>query len=120
MIYGLLSLHLNIPRVIDIRKPAAILLIVLLSAGLNACRETPSVHYDLKVVRLDHGWGYEIRKNNKPFIVQDFIPAVAGKKVFADRKSARKTGLLVLGKLRNNQMPAVTVPELKELGVIAD
>ena len=105
---------------IDIRKPAVILLIVLLSAGLNACRETPSVRYNLKLIKLEQGWGYEIRKDNNPFIYQDCIPAVAGKKAFADRKSAKATGKLVLKKLRNNQMPAITIPELKELGVIEE
>ena len=105
---------------IDIRKPAVILLIVLLSAGFNACRETPSVRYNLKLIKLEQGWGYEIRKDNNPFIYQDCIPAVAGKKTFADRKSAKATGKLVLKKLRNNQMPSITIPELKELGVIEE
>ena len=105
---------------IDIRKPAVILLIVLLSAGLNACRETPSVRYNLKLIKLEQGWGYEIRKDNNPFIYQDCIPAVVGNKAFAGRKSAKATGKLVLKKLRNNQMPSITIPELKELGVIEE
>lgn len=92
----------------------------MLAAGSHACRKASDVRYDMQVVRFEQGWGYKISKNNKPFITQDCIPAVAGKKTFANRRSARKTGKLVLSKLRSNRIPAVNTEELEELGVLGE
>lgn len=106
-------------KVTDKAKPAAILAMVLLVALSNACHNTPPApRYDLTIIRVDQGWGYEIRKNNKLFIYQDCIPAIPGNQPFTDRKSAKATGRLVLEKLRNHQIPSVSGDELEELGVI--
>ena len=105
---------------IDKGKPAAILVMVMLVTFCNACHKTPTSSYDLRVLKLEQGWGYEIRKNNKAFIYQDCIPAIPGKRTFADRKSAKATGKLVLEKLRNHQIPSVSEAELQELGVIGE
>ena len=94
------------------------LVIISMAAVFFCCQSSPGVHYDLRVMKHEQGWGYEIRKNNKPFLYQEYIPAIEGKMAFADKKSAKKTGRLVLSKLRNNKLPSVTKEELKKLGVI--
>jgi predicted glutamine amidotransferase len=103
---------------IKIIRTAAMLVIAGMAAVFFCCRSSPSVRYDLRVVRHEQGWGYEIRRNEKPFIYQETIPAIEGKKAFADKRSAKKTGRLVLSKLQHNQMPSVTKEELEKLGVI--
>lgn len=85
-----------------------------------SCQSSPHVRYDLNIVKHEQGWGYEIRKNLKPFIYQQFIPAIEGNKAFADKRSAKKTGRLVLSKLQHNQLPTISKEELKELGVIGE
>ena len=105
---------------IENRYAAAILVIMAVVTGSGACRNTPYMHYDLQVIKLEKGWGYKIRKNNKPFIYQKYIAAIAGKTAFPDKKSAKKTGKRVLAKLRNNQMPYISISELIQLGVIRE
>jgi hypothetical protein len=99
---------------------AALLIIISLAVVMYSCQHPRPVHYDLKVVKLEQGWGYEIRKNNKSFIYQQYIPALEGNVAFSDKKSAKKTGKFVLTKLRNNQLPSLTIPELKQLGIIEE
>ena len=95
---------------------------MLVIAGMAAvffcCHSSPHVHYDLQVVKMEQGWGYAIRRDHKPFIYQETIPAIEGIKAFSDRRSAKKTGRLVLLKLKHNQSPTITKEELKKLGVI--
>ncbi len=75
------------------------------------------VSYHLEILQLEHGWGYSITRNGKPFIFQEYVPAVEGNLRFPDRKSARKTGQLVIKKLRNNQLPVISKRELKQVGL---
>jgi hypothetical protein len=74
--------------------------------------------YKLRILQFDQGWGYCIEKNGKPFIFQQFIPAIEGNLRFPDRKSALKTGNLALNKLRNNQLPVISKLDLIKLGVV--
>lgn len=110
----------NLMKMIDKKLAAAILILGCMAASLVSCNKTPSADFDLKVVKLHQGWGYEIRKNNKPFIYQECIPAVGGNQAFTDKKSAKKTGRLVLGKLQNQKAPGVSKAELIQLGVIGE
>ena len=43
------------------------------------------------------------------------MPAVKGQVAFTDRKSARKTAILVVKKLRNKQSPGISTDELKSI-----
>jgi hypothetical protein len=101
-------------------RTAAMLMMICMAAVFFSCRTTPTIHYDLRVVKNEQGWGYEIRRNNHPFIYQEYIPAIEGRKAFLDKRSAKKTGRLVLLKLQHNQLPTVTKEELKEIGVIEE
>jgi hypothetical protein len=99
-------------------RTAAILIVVSMAAVFFSCRPSASPRYDLRVVKHEQGWGYEIRRNNHPYIYQQYIPAIEGRNAFADKRSAKRTGRLVLSKLQHNQLPSVTREELKELGVV--
>jgi len=107
-------------KMIETMRIAAILVITGMAAIFYSCHSSPHVRYDLNVVKHEQGWGYEIRKNHKPFIYQQYIPAIEGNKAFADKRSAKKTGRLVLSKLHHNQLPTISKEELKELGVLGE
>jgi predicted glutamine amidotransferase len=107
-------------QMIKVFRTAAMLVIAGMAAVFFSCSSSPHVHYDLKVFKHEEGWGYEILRNNKPFIYQEYIPAIEGNKVFADSRSAKKTGKLVLSKLQHHQLPVVSVEELQQLGVIRE
>jgi predicted glutamine amidotransferase len=103
---------------IKINRTAAMLVIAGVAAVFFYCHSSPHEHYDLQVKKMGQGWGYAIRKDDKPFIYQATIPAIEGNRAFTDKRSAKKTGRLVLSKLQHNQMPSVSIEELKELGVL--
>jgi len=105
-------------KMIETIRIAAMLGITGMAAIFYSCHSSPHVRYDLNVVKHEQGWGYEILRDHKPFIYQQYIPAIEGNKAFADKRSAKKTGRLVISKLRHHQMPAVSQEELKELGVL--
>src|ERR1044072_7253619 len=67
--------------------------------------------------RTSAGWGYEIDVDGKPFIHQDFIPAVQGKQSFKSPEDALKVGQLLVEKMKNNKRPIITVSELKGMSI---
>ena len=105
-------------KMIETIRIAAILVMTGMAAFFYSCHSSPHVRYDLNVVKHEQGWGYEILRDHKPFIYQQYIPAIQGNTAFKDKRSAKKTGRLVISKLRHHQIPAVSQEELKELGVL--
>ncbi len=75
----------------------------------------PGARYKVKVFESSGGWGYDILSKKKPYIHQPFIPAIEGQIPFNNKRSARKTGRLVIQKLRKHQSPALTREELESL-----
>jgi hypothetical protein len=71
--------------------------------------------YQIDLFKTEQGWGYDISFQKKLFIHQPFMPAVKGQVAFNDRKSARKTAVLVVKKLRNKQSPGISIDELKSI-----
>jgi len=71
--------------------------------------------YQIYLYKTEQGWGYDISFQKKLFIHQPFMPAVKGQVAFTDRKSARKTAVLVVKKLRHNQLPGISTDELKSI-----
>lgn len=61
------------------------------------------------------GWGYDILVKDKAYIHQPYMPAVDGQVPFKDKRSAKKTGRLVVKKIRNHKLPAVTREEIKSI-----
>jgi hypothetical protein len=68
--------------------------------------------FQLSVISVDSGFGYEILKNKQPFIRQTQIPAIQGSKVFKTEKDAKKIGELMVLKMKQNQIPNITELEL--------
>ncbi len=65
------------------------------------------------------GFGYDIYLNQKLYVHQPHVPAVAGSKGFSTPENAKRTGEFVAYKIRNNIMPpSVSPEELDSLGVL--
>ncbi len=71
--------------------------------------------YEVSLFKSGEGWGYDISKKDKIYIHQPYMPAVEGQVPFSDKRSARKTGRLVIRKIKNHKSPAVTKEEMKSI-----
>jgi len=87
--------------------PAAVFFLVFITCSGSV--------YRLDLIKSDSGWGYDVLVNKKLYIHQPYIPAVEGQQPFRDKRTARKTGKLVIRKLKNHKIPSVTKEELKEI-----
>ena len=75
----------------------------------------------LRPIQVTGGWGYEVLANDKPYIHQEFIPAVYGMHPFKTKEHAELVGNKVIEKMKQGQqLPSVTVEELAQLGVLND
>ena len=72
---------------------------------------------ELVIRQTKYGWSYEIFKNETMLVKQDLIPGVSGKQYFKTKNDAKKIGLLVLSKLRNNQPPLIYAKDLEVNGI---
>jgi hypothetical protein len=90
----------------------ALLLGILLSTVICTRR---GHFYEVDLFRSSNGWGYDVLVKNKTYIHQPYMPAVEGQIPFSTRQSARKTGRLVIKKIRNHEIPAVTPEEIKAI-----
>jgi len=72
-------------------------------------------YYEVELFKSEQGWGYNIVKNNNTYIHQPYIPVVEGQVPFSTRKTARKTGRLVIKKIRDHKSPALTPEEIKAI-----
>jgi hypothetical protein len=73
--------------------------------------------YHVKAYRVPGGWGYQLSHKNKVFIDQSFIPVIEGKNPFPDRKSALKTGEIVIDRIEEGLLPIITIEDLRKLGL---
>lgn len=73
-----------------------------------------------KVIASEDGtFGYTVSTSDKIFIHQPHIPGLPGTKGFCEREDAEKVAQLVLTKIQAGEiLPAITIKELKQLGVI--
>ena|SRR5664279_3877801 len=71
-------------------------------------------------VQTVYGWGYNIIANNKVYIKQEYMPAVPGKQGFKSAADAMQVGNLVVRKIIDNRMPAITLHELDSMGSYKD
>ncbi|WP_164974317.1 DUF4907 domain-containing protein [Filimonas effusa] len=74
---------------------------------------------DVKFVELKNGagWEYDIYVDHKLYIKQDRIPAISGIHGFATKADAEKTAHLVIQKIKEGQIPALSEQELKDLQI---
>jgi len=101
-------------RMID-RKKAIILALFTVITGVLITLAVRGHFYDVELYQSGNGWGYDILKKENIYIHQPFMPAVEGEVPFPDKKSARKTGRLVIKKIRNQESPSVTKEEIKAI-----
>jgi hypothetical protein len=99
-----------------IKKRSYLFIALLLVIALSAVIYTGRGHfYDVDLFKSGNGWGYDVLVKNKLYIHQPYMPAVEGQVPFSSRESARKIGRLVIKKIRNHEIPAVTAEEIKAI-----
>lgn len=76
-------------------------------------RPKPSI--TTKIFKGTDGWGYDILVGDSLFIHQEFVPALPGQKGFAEQGQAEKTAALIINKMKENQLPAITTFELEKI-----
>ena len=62
-----------------------------------------------------NGWGYDILVDDELFIHQESIPTRPGKAGFQKKEQAEQTAQLIINKLKQGQVPAVTTFELQQI-----
>ncbi len=80
--------------------------------------ERDHVFVRVRPFKTSLGWGYEILAGDTIFIHQEFIPAIPGRHGFRTQEDAKKVGMKIIGKMKRGRVEAVTVGDLKELGII--
>ncbi|MBC7721245.1 MAG: DUF4907 domain-containing protein [Pedobacter sp.] len=69
------------------------------------------------VISVDSGFGYIVYSDTLPMIKQPFIPAIEGDKAFINEDQAKRTGELVVYKIKHNLLPTVSISELDSLHI---
>ncbi|WP_291909658.1 DUF4907 domain-containing protein [Chitinophaga sp. CB10] len=67
--------------------------------------------------QIRDGWGYKVNVDGKTFIYQDVIPGVPGNHVFKTKTDALRVGQLMVEKLTNHKIPAVSPAEIQQLQI---
>jgi hypothetical protein len=75
------------------------------------------VYLELKAIPVKNGWGYDILQDGKPWCHQDYIPAVAGYRVFRTKEDALAAGQIVYDKAVAGQLPDITEAEMRNKGI---
>ena len=101
-------------KMID-RKKSIILALFTVILGVSITLAGRGHFYEVEPYINGDGWGYDILKKKKVHIHQPFMPAVEGEVPFPDRKSAKKTGRLVIKKIRKHKSPAITKEEIRSI-----
>jgi hypothetical protein len=68
-------------------------------------------------IQSGSGWGYDILVDHKIFIHQEFIPAIPGKKPFANKEDALRTANVAIQKIVNGKTPYITRKEIDSLKI---
>jgi len=85
----------------------------------ETAKKHDSIYVELKIIKTDFGYGYEIYKNHQPFIRQDFIPAIEGRKGFVNEEEAKRLANYIIKKMTEGKMqfPSVTPAEIDSLHI---
>jgi hypothetical protein len=78
------------------------------------------VFVEPQAIQTSTGWGYNILVDGKPYIHQEIIPAITEKQGFRTKEDALLVARRVIEKIKTNQLPTITLDDLKELGIIKD
>lgn len=81
-------------------------------------QELAKIEFSVETFRIgENGWGYNILRNKKLIIKQDIIPAIEKQVTFKSEEDAQKTGLLVVEKIKKNQLPTISRKDLEDLKI---
>jgi hypothetical protein len=73
----------------------------------------------IETIETEHGWGYHILKDGRPFIRQYNIPSIPGNQGFDTAEKAEKAARFIMDKINRGQMPPSTNrAELDSLGLL--
>jgi len=72
-------------------------------------------NYNYKVYQVENGFGYHILRGDKIMIQQNFIPTINAYQPFIKKKHAEKAAKLVVKKLKDNKVPALSSEEVKAI-----
>ena len=92
-------------------------ILVLTFNDVSAKEDPYGYRLMVRMVEKDQ-WVYEIFYKERLLIRQHWVPGVEGKRAFTTFEKARQTGQLVIDKLKQNQLPAVSRVELKNKGIV--
>lgn len=67
---------------------------------------------NVAAIKINQGWGYVIKNNDKIIIKQTVIPVISENKSFQTEKEAMAVGQLVVKKLETNLSPTITKKDL--------
>lgn len=93
------------------------IIILIIIIGFSYRNYNRANNLNLKIIKIEQGWGYDIVYKNGIYIHQPNIPAVQKNVLFSTKKEAEKVGTLVLKKIRSNKLPTITQQELDSLNI---
>ena len=117
----------------DVRILLTFFICVVLTGAIVSCIDTGSPKNQVSIKEVSgstpslvvsysdeyKGWGYDIYVDNKLFVHQPYIPAVTGLQGFKSESDAKKTGELILYKIKNQVIPpSISIHELDSLGIL--
>lgn len=73
--------------------------------------------FALDTIKVENGWGYTIKQDNKIIIKQSVIPVITNNHSFKSENDAKKVGNLVMHRLQQNSSPTVTQDDLNTLAI---
>ncbi len=104
--------------------------VALLALLLSSCNPTGNIKkvpptataplFRVQTFKVQAGWGYSVFIDDKEYIRQRFIPAIAGETPFASSQQAWETGNYVVTKLKSNSNPSLSRKELQQLHILPD
>lgn len=91
---------------------------IVVAACILVFNNTRNISADtitVETYKVNHGWGYLLRKGNKKIIDQPYMPCVIGNQPFPDETSAKNIGELVAQKVTKNELPTINPDELHSI-----
>jgi hypothetical protein len=94
-------------------------IIAFVVVGLYRRGQWKKEHYmvELRAIRTPLGWGYDILTDGHPYIHQNIIPDIGGQHGFESKEDALAVGQKVYDRLMKNQLPVISIEEMRELHV---
>ncbi|HEV3325082.1 MAG TPA: DUF4907 domain-containing protein [Puia sp.] len=94
---------------------------IIVAVGIGVARrmkwKKEHVFVELQAIRTPLGWGYDILTNGHPYIHQNIIPDIRGQYGFRTKEEALAVGEKVKDRLVANQLPVISIEEMRQLNV---